>query len=341
MKIAITSRIYFPSHGGVPVYTRLLGNAFHELGHEVRLFTSTQAESGFSSGEKFQVIRGHQTSACMGLARWCDVLLQVELSVGLIWPFLLFKRPCFISHHTHFAAAGGPDLFRRVHGWVASQCHPIAVSDVLKKSWGGHGVVIGNPYDDGHFFPGDSHRNQELLFVGRLVPDKGCDVLLKALVRMREMHLFPRLVIIGDDGRQGVTVLPEWEKRVAQMGLADQVAFLGAQPVEAVAQAMRTSQILVIPSTWQEPFGIVGLEGLASGCKVVASRDGGLKEACGEFATYFDNGSDESLAIALQSALLADGVPCSPALAAHLEAHRPLAVAERYMDHFIRGCESI
>lgn len=335
MKIAITSRIYFPSHGGVPVYTRLLGNAFHNLGHEVRLFTSTPANVQMDSDECFEIIRSHQIASCLKLAKWCDVLLQVELSLGLIWPFVVFQRPCFISHHTHFTSEAGPDLVRSLYGWTAAKCHPISVSELLKKSWGGHGVVIGNPYDDKVFRCGQETRDNELLFVGRLVPDKGCDVLLKALLKLRKWQMFPKLNVIGDDGRHGVSALPEWRELAKNMGLEDQVTFLGGMPSHEVAAAMRASRILVIPSTWLEPFGIVALEGLACGCKVIASAHGGLREACGDFATYFENGNDDSLAIALKSALTEPDKNENLALSAHLKAHQAAAVAERYVRHFM------
>lgn len=331
----MTSRTYFPGYGGVPVYTRLLGRAFQDLGHEVRLFTSTPAAGYDDTKEHFKVIRDDKTWSCLKLARWCDVLLQVELSLGLIWPFLLLNRPCFISHHTHFTGSQGTDLIRRLHGWLASKCHPISVSEVLRAGWGGHGIVISNPYDDRLFHDSSQTRDIDLLFVGRLIPDKGCDVLLKALVRLGEWQMFPKLTVIGDNLKNTVSELPKWRHQAEKMGLDNQVRFLGERPAPEVAAAMRASRILVIPSTWQEPFGIVGLEGLASGCQVIASIHGGLKEACGEFATYFENGNDESLATALKSCLNQAHTPQSPGLTDHLRAHESKAIAERYIKHFM------
>lgn len=69
--------------------------------------------------------------------------------------------------------------------------------------------------------------------------------------------------------------------------LQHHVEFVGSLARSDVAQLMATTRCLVVPSLWQEPFGIVALEALASGCTVIASRIGGLTEAGGPYASYF------------------------------------------------------
>ena len=52
---------------------------------------------------------------------------------------------------------------------------------------------------------------------------------------------------------------------------------------------------MVIPSRWEEPFGIIALEGIASGCVIVGSEGGGLKEAIGPCGITFPNDDEGAL----------------------------------------------
>ena len=66
---------------------------------------------------------------------------------------------------------------------------------------------------------------------------------------------------------------------------------------------MRRHKIMVIPSLYDEPFGIVALEGIASGCVVVGSQGGGLKDAIGPCGITFPNGDVAALASCLEALL--------------------------------------
>ena len=333
LRIAITSRIYFPSIGGVPVYLRLLANAWQELGHDVMLLTSTPA-SAENAADSFRIIRRPTIGDLFSAARWCDLVFQAELSVQMVLPFILLGRPAVVSHHTHFAEDGQTPLWRRIQGIAAARCHPVSVSSHIRRGWGGHGVVIGNPFDDSLFHASDTNRTCDILFVGRLVKDKGLDVLLAALAMLQKDGVRPSVRVVGDEWSAGKSTIPDWQQQVAQLGLTPDVEFVGPCDAATVAHEMRRARILVVPSTWPEPFGIVVLEGLASGCCVVASSGGGMMEAGGAFPFYFENGSASSLADALKRALAQREVPHGDALNEHLDSHRVESVAQRYVHHF-------
>lgn len=346
MRIVITSRLFFPLTGGVPVVVRLLANAWQLQGHEVRLLTRTAAGEAEAPAMLCPVIRMPSNGDLLDAARWCDVLFQMELSMRMIWPFALLRKPCIVSHHTHFSDTPDVSPARRLQGWTAACFHPVSCSQVIRRSWGGHGIVIGSPYDDQVFHqPATGQpRPHQLLFVGRLVRDKGLDVLLRALALLSSQGRSLQLRVVGDAFDGGGSVLPEWRKEADGLGLAEQVTFLGGKDSAEIAEEMRQARILIVPSTWQEPFGIVALEGLASGCRVVASSGGGLQDAGGPFATYFENGSAEDLARALEPLLDApppDGEDAM--LSSHLDKHRASAVAARFIDVFqaALGCLAI
>ena len=86
-------------------------------------------------------------------------------------------------------------------------------------------------------------------------------------------------------------------------GVLEQVAFAGLKTGRELAELLNKHEIMVVPSRWAEPFGIVALEGIACGCVVVGSKDGGLKEAIGPCGVTFANGSVEELVAALRRVL--------------------------------------
>ncbi|MFB2684877.1 glycosyltransferase [Shewanella mangrovisoli] len=115
-----------------------------------------------------------------------------------------------------------------------------------------------------------SSKCLSLLFVGRLAPVKGCDVLLESLKSCTERKDIT-LTIVGDGPMRKT-----YEIFVKNEGLSEQVRFVGA--VNDVKTYMLNAQYLVIPS-YAEGFGMVVLEGLLSGCNIIYSEcDFGPKE---------------------------------------------------------------
>ncbi len=333
LRIAITSRIYFPSTGGVPVYIRLLANAWQQLGHDVLLLTSTPASSE-SPNDTFRIVRSPSMIDLFKAARWCDLVFQVELSLRMLIPFALFFRPAFVSHHTHFANGKAVSIWRHMQKFIARHCHPICVSTHIRTGWGGHGIVLANPFNDALFHDNSGPRHTDFLFVGRLIHDKGIDVLLAAFALLRDKGIRPCLRIVGDERIAEESVIPKWQQESIRLGISDKIEFLGNLHANEVANEMRRARILVVPSTWPEPFGIVVLEGLASGCYVIASSGGGLREAGGPFPLYFQNGSPHDLAGALEQALKQPVAASTESLRSHLDAHRFQVVAIRYLKYF-------
>jgi glycosyltransferase involved in cell wall biosynthesis len=130
-----------------------------------------------------------------------------------------------------------------------------------------------------------------------------------------------RLTIVGDGPEAAALV---W--RAEEWKVADRVTFTGPKRGEKLARLMNAHRILVVPSRWAEPFGIVALEGAASGCTVVASDGGGLPEAVGPCGGVFASGDAASLAQALENV----PPPVPAAVAAHLARHRAGAVVAAY-----------
>jgi glycosyltransferase involved in cell wall biosynthesis len=324
VKILLGSHHFFPSIGGIETVSNLLAREFLALGHEVRVVTQTEGNGDFP----FPVIRRPDAFELLRQIRWCDVFLQNNISLRTLWPLLFVRRPLCIAHQTWITNSDGSIGWQhRLKRFVLRYATSVAISRAIAEQLPVPSVQAGNPYDDKVFtdVPAES-RTKELIFVGRLVSDKGANLLLEA---MGLLELKPRLTIAGDGPERA-----RLEKRTAELQLQSRVDFIGSQTSEQLAKLLRQHQILVVPSRWREPFGIVALEGIACGCVVVGSGEGGLAEAIGPCGVTFPNGDARALANAL-SRLLEDPAECDRLrqnAAAHLARFAPRSVANVYLD---------
>lgn len=120
-----------------------------------------------------------------------------------------------------------------------------------------------------------------IAFVGRLDPVKGADLLLDALAALRPDHPSLTATFIGDGPQAEHT-----RAHARALGLDDVTTFLGAQPEAAVADLLRQSDLLVLPS-FAEGLPVVLMEAMATGLPVIASRIAGIPELVREGETGF------------------------------------------------------
>ncbi|HEV7783858.1 MAG TPA: glycosyltransferase, partial [Thermoanaerobaculia bacterium] len=129
---------------------------------------------------------------------------------------------------------------------------------------------------------------------------------------------------------------PALEAQARSLGGEVEVRFLGARHGDEIARLLNAHRILVVPSRYDEPFGIVALEGIACGCLVIGSRGGGLNEAIGRCGLTFRNGDSRELADLLAAALAGPSrfTPSPEEVAAHLARHRGGAMVNAYLQVF-------
>jgi D-inositol-3-phosphate glycosyltransferase len=113
-----------------------------------------------------------------------------------------------------------------------------------------------------------------LLFVGRIEPLKGIDILLGAAAELAMEHDCSVLVIGGDSSAQQGEIA-YLRNLAARLGIAERVSFLGSVDHERLPLYYSAADVCVVPSFY-ESFGLVALEAMACGTPVVASRVGGL-----------------------------------------------------------------
>ena len=111
-----------------------------------------------------------------------------------------------------------------------------------------------------------------ILYMGRLVYEKGVQYLISAMPKILDNYHDAKLVIAGKGG-----MLDELKQQVDSMGLSNKVYFTGYLNSKQVQKMYKCADIAVFPSTY-EPFGIVALEAMLAGVPAVVSDVGGLNE---------------------------------------------------------------
>jgi glycosyltransferase involved in cell wall biosynthesis len=331
LKILIYSPAFYPSVGGLETLVSILAHEFVSAGHEVRLVSQVPDESKCTF--PFEVIRRPGPRRLLSLMRWCEVFFQPHMSLKGIWPLFISPRPWVVAHNSWYCRADGRLGWQdRLKHFMARFATGISVSEAVAAHVSTPSRVIPNAYAEQSFYlMPDVARDKDLVFLGRLVSDKGADLLLDALANLKARGLMPRLTIIGG-GPEELSL----RRRTADLAVAAQVEFAGVQTGEDLARSLNSHKILVAPSRWREPFGIVALEAIACGCVVVGSEGGGLKDAIGACGVTFPNGDVHALTDALALLLsnterLADYRASAPS---HLARHRKADVARAYLQVF-------
>jgi len=173
--------------------------------------------------------------------------------------------------------------------------------------------------------PATESDRQQIVFVGRISPEKGVHVLIEAFAKVAGRHPSADLQLVGpewiapanfivevsDDplvrglSRYYETPYPEFLRNLAhQLGIASRVHFVGAVPHEELQSVYRGATILVNPS-FSESFGMTVVEAMAAGVPVVAGCVGGMKETVrdGETGLLVPAGDSHALADAMSTLL--------------------------------------
>ena len=171
------------------------------------------------------------------------------------------------------------------------------------------------PRDEAKAYLEMPQDHRMVLFVGRIEPLKGIDVLIEAMALLLkdkdELRDEVCLCIIGGDPDADADTLNREISRLQRMretlGIADVVTFLGKRAQDTLPYHYSAAEVCVVPSHY-ESFGMVALEAMACGTPVIASKVGGLTFTVRDGRTGFLVPSDDPRALADQlSLLLTDG----------------------------------
>jgi glycogen synthase len=308
-RIALVASSYDPYPGGVEEHVRSVAAALRARGHSVVVWTVDRGEHlGIRRVDDVEVRYLPTPLPARSLGAAAGFLLRLPGSAVQWWRAFRAFRPDVLHVHcfgpngiyaTALASATRTPLVVTGHGetfmdergafdgrslmaWSlrrglrratrVSACSARALAD-LRERFGLHGgVVTGNGVDLSRPVT-HPPRDQPpvVLAVGRVVPVKGFDLLVRAF---DEGGLAGRArLVIGGDGAG----LPDLVADVERRGLSGAVTFAGRLNADEVAERMARASVVVVPSR-REAFGIVALEAWRSGTPLVVTDRGGPVE---------------------------------------------------------------
>src|SRR3712207_154321 len=282
MRILHLAKYYWPRSGGMERVVQSLAEGAANLGHQVEVVAvETLGRAGGAPGQRSSVTRafslaalGHQEIAPGYIAAaWkrADVI-HVHHPHPLADVACLLRAgrtPVVVTQH----ADSRRSMYRPVTRLVLRQARAVVVPSrahlALSSELTGFEAkveVIPFGIDQSRWElvppppPGTPPR---AIFIGRLVPYKGLDVMLRALERVPEL----RLDIVGS-GPEG----PRLRTLAQALAVHDRVRWYGEYPDEDLPRRMADADFLVLPSvTVEEMFGLVVLEAMAAGRPVITT----------------------------------------------------------------------
>lgn len=124
--------------------------------------------------------------------------------------------------------------------------------------------------------PRDPSPQPTIGYVGRISPEKGIDVALRAIAILRDRDGIELGFELAGTGE--APFLERLEELAGELGIGGQVRFLGRLDLAGLKELLPSLHALVIPSTWEEPAPLVIVEGALARVPLIASRVGGIPE---------------------------------------------------------------
>ncbi len=128
-----------------------------------------------------------------------------------------------------------------------------------------------------------------IVYSGRLTKEKGILELIQAIKQLEEIHNIKLLIIgasaYGKDEHPTPYVIKLIEETAT---IKDKVIFTGYINYHMVPSYLKTGDIAIVPSMWEEPFGLTVVEAMAAGLPLITTRSGGIPEICEGVATIIE-----------------------------------------------------
>jgi glycogen(starch) synthase len=241
--------------------------------------------AGVELGDRFDfdVVHGHDwlvAAACDHLARRFDAPL-----VTTIHATEYGRHQGWVDKHPQSYIHGVERWITNRSDWVIACSYYMReqIADIFGVEEEGI-TVIPNGIDPGDLQPQNGAELRRLrgqfadpdqklvLLIGRLVYEKGFHVALEAMPSLIERLPETRFLVAGSGTHEA-----ELRRQAADLGLLEHGSFLGWIGDDVLHSLYRIADLCVVPSIY-EPFGLVALEAMASGCPCIVADTGGLRE---------------------------------------------------------------
>jgi alpha-1,3-mannosyltransferase len=299
MRILQVTRQFAPSTGGLENAVQGLSGALQKQGHEVNIVTLRRI---FATGEiapeqsrveglavtripHWGIRRYPIAPGVLKFARSCDIVHIHAIDFFVDYLSLLrfrHKRPIVVTTHggifhtkwmpwlksAYFRTATRESL-KHVDAVVSVSEHDYELFAQIVPEHKLH--LIRNGVEVEPYLTVEKKVTPGLLVgIGRVAPNKGVDLLIRAIADIRRTHEHVRLVWIGQDDCGGVPALKHLAK---ELGVGDNVEFTGRIDIEVVKEHLSHANLFVSASNY-EGFGLSTLEAMSSGTVPVVTKVG-------------------------------------------------------------------
>jgi glycogen synthase len=329
MRILVYSHFFYPNIGGVETASCCLATNLSKQGQDVTLVTRIKDENK-SKDFNFKVIRNPNFISLSKLVKEADIIHMQGYNIFIFLLSKLFNKQLIWDHH------GYDTICLKAEAWNKKECnykpfqclkclkidhdyfkitilfilyyfkrfskneityhisHSTYVKNRLKLK---NNVVIPNCLDFSYL--SCSVKNQfDILFVGRLIREKGCDTLVKAAAICKSKGIDLSILICGNGYFR-----TDIENLIKVHQLENNVKLIGFVSEEQLSKLYSECKIVVVPSLWPEAFGMVALEAMIHKKPVIASNYGGLSEIVKNSGFLFEPGNEIDLAEKIQNLL--------------------------------------
>jgi glycogen(starch) synthase len=293
--------------GGVYVHRVLEPSRPRDLGEFVTWVERMNADmlaAGVELGDRyrFDVVHGHD---------WLVAAAGDHLARRFGAPLVTTIHATEHGRHQGWVEVHPQSYIHGVERWIANRSdRVIACSSYMREQIAdifavpeGRIAVIPNGIDPEDLPLGEEAELERLrsefaaaderlvLLIGRLVYEKGFQIALEAMPELIERIPGTRFLVAGSGTHES-----ELKKQASELGLMEHGTFLGWIGDDVLHLLYRIADVCVVPSIY-EPFGLVALEAMASGCPCIVADTGGLREVVphGEVGLRFRTRDPEAL----------------------------------------------
>lgn len=307
MRVLLYSHHFGPGAGGLATFSDGLAGSLRDAGATVRV--ATAATQAASVDRPWPIYWAVSAREMIRLCRWAEVVHMNGFRASVLGAAWLARRPVVWTHHEYSFCPTGLGWWQgRDRSFALPQCweclqdrgydRPAALRRILATAAriGSRPIVAAHTTTTqfmqrrlnlaaatviplGVTVPveGSTGTNKNgdftVIYVGRLIREKGVDVAILAVAEARRQGVTMRLVVVGDGSER--RTLEDLARRELPESAWD---FVGELTHDRALAQMQLADVVIVPSVWSEPAGFVVIEAMALGVPVVATDAGGIPE---------------------------------------------------------------